>query len=192
MKLLDFKEFEAFNDLRDAMGAVELGYFELFDPAKHLTGQERSELQLSGWLRPLELIRVLPDGTLAIKNSRVIAYVPDENYFRDRREYPVYHVAFCTRLEEMKKTSQPPDLLVTTRIAEDYSLLKLRSGGEFSVQSQGFVVCEQCLHKLRYRDFDLYRNRRRGYSQKVLKEFSLDAFFRLYRQYPLSFNTRPG
>lgn len=53
-------------------------------------------------------------------------------------------------------------------------------------------MCKHCLHTLRYKDYDEYRNRRRGYSQKVLSEFNLKEFFRLYQQYPLSFGSRPA
>lgn len=36
--------------------------------------------------------------------------------------------------------------------------------------------------------FDLYPNRKRGYSQKLLTEFSLRVFFKLYQLYPLRFH----
>lgn len=191
MELLDFTEFEAFNSLREKMGTDKLGYFELFDPAIHLTGNERSELETTGWLRPLAQIRVLPDNTLAIKNSRVVIYNPDEGWYRARREYPTYHIARCSFLDESEAEQPDLEYLVTTRVADDYDLLKIRPSGEVSVGNHGFVVCKHCLHKLRYRDFDEFRNRKRGYSQKVLNEFRLEEFFRLYSMYPLSFGSRP-
>lgn len=187
MELLDFTEFGAFNRLREKMGTDRLGYFELFDPAIHLTGQERSQLESPGLLMKPEFVMVLPDKTLAIKNSRVLAYVPSENWFRDRREYPAYHVAMCTELEELKREHPEQEVMVTTRLSDDYELVKLRPGGELSMVNHGFVVCKNCLHALRYKDFDLYRNRKRGYSQKVLGDFNLRDFYRLYQQYPLSF-----
>jgi len=187
VELMDFTEFEAFNTLREKMGTDRLGYFELFDPAIHLTGQERSQLENPGLLMKPEAIKVLPDKTLAIKNSRVLAYVPIENWFRDRREYPAYHVAMCSELEELKREHPEQEVTVTTRLSDDYELMKLRPGGDMSMVNHGFVVCKNCLHALRYKDFDLYRNRKRGYSQKVLGDFNLRDFYRLYQQYPLSF-----
>lgn len=187
MELMDFTEFEAFNTLREKMGTDRLGYFELFDPAIHLTGQERSQLENPGLLMKPEAIKVLPDKTLAIKNSRVLVYVPIENWFRDRREYPDYHVAMCSELEELKREHPEQEVTVTTRLSDDYELMKLRPGGDMSMVNHGFVVCKNCLHALRYKDFDLYRNRKRGYSQKVLGDFNLRDFYRLYQQYPLSF-----
>lgn len=190
MELLDFTEFEAFNSLREKMGTEKLGYFELFDPDIHLTGQERSELENNGILQSLEALKVLPDKTLAVKNSRVLAYNPDENWYRTRREYPTYHVAFCSLLDEIKKESPEQEFLATSKLADDYNLLKIRASGDVSVAEHGFVVCKQCLHTLRYKNYDEYRNRRRGYSQKVLSEFSLQEFFKLYKQYPLGFRAK--
>ncbi|MFM1895209.1 MAG: hypothetical protein RLZZ385_283 [Pseudomonadota bacterium] len=188
MRLPDFTEFHPFNELRRRMGAAELGYFELFDPNVHLTGHERSELERVGLLLTLAKLRVLPDRTLAIKNSRVLLYIPDDGWYRQHREYPAYHVAWCARLESFARETPEREYLVTSRIADEYDLVKLKPSGEVSLSSHGFVVCKHCLHSLRYRDYDEFRNRRRGYSQKVLAEFRLQDFFRLYQQYPLGFN----
>lgn len=192
MQLPDFTEFDAFNTLRQKMKAERLGYFELFDPRRHLTGTERSELERVGVLQDVVGLKVLPDHTLARKNSRVIAYNPNANWYRMHREYPTYHVAFCSRLEELRAADSRTELLLTSRIATDYDLLAIRSSGEVGLQSHGFVVCKHCLHKLRYKDYDEYRNRRRGYSERVLSEFTLQEFFRRYQQYPLSFGSRPS
>ena len=187
MKLPDFTRFEPFNDLRRRIGTDELGYFELFDPQLHLTGSERSELERVGLLLTLGQVKQLPDRTLSIKNSRVLVYDPDESWYRIHREYPSYHVAWCARLEAFHRETPDREYLVTSRIAEEYNLVRLKPSGEVSLDSHGFVVCKQCLHTLRYRDYDEYRNRRRGYSQKVLSDFRLADFFRLYPLYPLSF-----
>lgn len=191
MELTDFREFAPFNELREKMGTDKLGYFELFDPAIHLTGSERSELETRGILKRFDEIKVMPDRTLAIKNSRVLIYNPDESFYRNNREYPTFHIARCSFLMESAREHPALEYLVTTRIADDYELLKIRPSGEVSVSMHGFVVCKHCLHKLRYKDFDEFRNRKRGYSEKVLKEFRLADFFRLYPMYPLSFGQRP-
>ncbi len=191
MKLLDFTEFAPFNELRRKVGTTSLGYFELFDPQFHLTGLERSELELSGRLVRLDGVKILPDKTLAVKNSRVLVYYPDENWYRDNREFPTYHLAYCSQLTGLAKAMPDAQWLATTRLAEDYDLVKLRTSGQVTLVSHGFAVCKHCLHTLRYKNFDEFRNRRRGYSETVLKQFRLADFFRLYQQYPLSFKGRP-
>jgi hypothetical protein len=192
MKLQDFIKFEPFNELRQKVGTTKLGYFELFDPIFHLTGLERSELELNGRLLTLEHVKTLPDKTLAIKNSRVLVYYPDENWYRDKREFPTYHLAYCSQLDEFAKSSPNAQWLATTRLSEDYDLVKLRSTGQVTLVSHSFVVCKHCLHTLGYKNFDEFRNRRRGYSETVLNQFRLADFFKLYQQYPLSFKGRPS
>lgn len=191
MKLLDFTEFEPFNGLRQKVGATKLGYFELFNPQFHLTGAERSELELGGRLLELAGVKILPDKTLAIKNSRILLYNPDENWYRDQREFPTYHLAYCSQLDELAKAAPQLQWLATTKLSEDYDLVKMRSSGQVTLVSHGFAVCKHCLHTLRYKNFDEFRNRRRGYSETVLNRFNLNDFFKLYQQYPLSFKGRP-
>jgi hypothetical protein len=187
VKLPDFKDFEPFNALRAKIGTQELGFFELFDPAVHLTGSERSELENPGVLLQADSIRVLPDKTLALKNSRVLVYVPDESWYRNHREYPTYHLAWCSQLASQREEHPAMEYLVTTKLSDDYKLLKIRPSGEVTLTDHGLVVCKHCLHTLRYKDYDEFRNRRRGYSQQVLSNFSLRDFYRFYQQYPLSF-----
>ena len=133
MKLLYFIEFEPFNQLRKKIGTDDFGFFELFDPLVHLTGSERSELENTGVLRKPADLRVLPDKTLAFKNSRVLAYVSDESWYRSHREYPTFHLAFCSQLESLSVENPALELLVTCKIATDYKLLKISSSGEVSM-----------------------------------------------------------
>lgn len=87
MDLPDFTEFEPFNQLREKMAADELGFFELFDPAHHLTGIERSELNRHGLTVTLSQLQQLLDFTLVYKNSRVC--IADQGRF---------HIANCGEL----------------------------------------------------------------------------------------------
>ena len=79
MELPDFTTFAPFNALRDKMGTEALGYFELFDPVYHLTGQERSDLARTGIRVEAHQLSRLLDFTLVYKNSRVL--VRDQNKF---------------------------------------------------------------------------------------------------------------
>lgn len=89
MQLPDFLEFTAFNDLRERMGADKLGYFEVFDPQRHLTGEERSLLRTQGVTVTREQLFFLGDHTLAYKNSRVGVVVD-----------AVLHVTRCKHLTD--------------------------------------------------------------------------------------------
>lgn len=164
MKLPDFSEFEPFVTLRQQMGARRQGHFELFDPKRHLNGRERSELETSGLKRSLSQLRALADGTWAIKNSRVLIYSTHTPQH--------YHLAQCPSLLAQKQQ----DVIITTR----------RQG-----QIPGFKdevtahVCPDCLQLLGYKGFDLTRNRKIAYSKALLKDFSREAFFKVFTLYPV-------
>lgn len=84
MKLTNFLEFEPFNQMRERMGTDQLGQFELFDPNRHLTGEERSVLARQGLQLPRPSLGRLLDYCLCYKNSRVAVVEAD-----------VLHLAHC-------------------------------------------------------------------------------------------------
>lgn len=86
-ELIDFSDFEPFNELRLKMGAEKLGHFEMFDPKVHLTGEERSLLENSTMRIEQDQLLCLLDFTLVYKNSRVLLL--DDTH---------YHLAACDRV----------------------------------------------------------------------------------------------
>lgn len=93
MELYDFLEFEPFNQMREQMGTDQLGQFELFDPERHLTGEERSVLARQGLELPRSLLGRLLDHCLCYKNSRVaivedgVLHLSHCDQFPDRDRY---------------------------------------------------------------------------------------------------------
>lgn len=165
MKLPDFSEFIPFRNLRQAMGARRPGHFVLFDPQRHLTGRERSELDQQGRQLPLARLRRLADDTWGLKNTRLLVYRSDQPYF---------HLAQCP----VTQSWDPQTLIwVTTRRSGP---LPLGEGKEIELG-----VCPECLQQLGYKGFDLKRNRKVGYSRLLLKQFSREDFFQVFALYPL-------
>lgn len=165
MKLPDFTEFEPFKQLRLNMGARKTGHFELFDPEKHLSGRERSELDQQGRRLPLHRLRRFADATWGLKNTRLVIYRPED---KD------YHLAQCDVTQEWQADQL---VWVSTRRT---GLLPLGSEGDVERQ-----VCAECLQILGYKGFDLNRSRKIAYSKNLLKTFSRDDFFKLYKLYPV-------
>lgn len=104
IELQDFTEFEPFNRLREKMQATELGFFEIFNPLYHLTGNERSDLERLGVTLPRQQLMHLLDFTLVYKNSRVIVL-----------ENKRFHVAFCSEFPIQES------YLVSTNVIEPNS-----------------------------------------------------------------------
>jgi hypothetical protein len=90
VELFDFLTFEPFNRMRAQMGTDQLGQFELFDPDRHLTGDERSILAREGALLPRGELGRLLDHCLCYKNSRIAVL-----------EEGVLHLARCDGLPQI-------------------------------------------------------------------------------------------
>jgi len=164
MPLPDFLAFEPFNLLRQQMGATELGQFEFFDPKKHISGDEKLQLQTGLGVDKGQLLELL-DYTLAYKNSRVLISVWEPVSGDDW----VYHLATCEKFPQL-----PTEIRATTQRPQ-------HGFGSFN-------VCVECLQRLRYKGFDAVRNRHRHYSQRLHDDFNLEEFFRQYPTYPLTYN----
>src|SRR5690554_605956 len=91
MKLLDFLEFEQFNQMRKQMNTTVLGEFELFDPSKQLTWSEREALEQKGLVIQGADLRPLRDKTLAFKNSRVWL-----------KHDQVFHLGYCPQIQQLR------------------------------------------------------------------------------------------
>ncbi|TXR54042.1 hypothetical protein [Reinekea thalattae] len=136
-ELIDFTEFEPFNELREKMAATKLGSFEMFDPEHHLTGEERSQLELQGMQVDRHQLMQLLDFTLVYKNSRVIILDIDE-----------YHIAACQRSKQLEKLS------ITTRLAEKNNNMHVCKACLQTLQFQGYD--DQKARKEHYSE-DIYR-----------------------------------
>lgn len=178
MQLPDFDQFEPLLELRRQMDAKKLGHFELFDPALHLTGEERSRLENQGMAVTLSQLRILPDMTLAIKNGRVVVF--EQQHEKSKKQY--YHVALCPRLEALAEQgtqqSPQPSLIATTCLHSPFPVLNHQKRRSLS-------VCPDCLALLGYKGFSLTRNRRIRYSEQLLRYFELTDFFKVYTLYPI-------
>jgi len=164
MKLPDFTEFEPFKQLRLSMNARKAGHFELFNPDKHLTGKERSELDQQGKQLTLNRLKCYADATWGLKNTRLVVYL---------EQAPDYHLAQCTLTQNWKSNQK---VWVSTRRTGDLPL------GDQSTSRQ---VCAECLQLLNYKGFDLHKNRKIAYSKNLIKTFSREEFFRIYTLYPV-------
>ncbi|MBU2707643.1 hypothetical protein KCM76_16735 [Zooshikella marina] len=164
MRLINFLAFDAFNQLKEKMGAKKLGYFEIFNPEKHLTGNERIILSEATLTIESRYLRILCDQTIAYKNSRIIVAGKEQTL----------HVSYCEQVEYMCKQS------ASLVISANENLLN-------SIQYQKFSICHLCLQKIRYKGFDQRIKRRAGYNQLIICQFSLQAFFVAYPPYPLLF-----
>ena len=157
MKLTDFLEDDSFNRLRQRMGAIKPGSFELFDPDKQLTYAEREALEAGAVNVSSSLLRVLKDKTLAYKNSRVWLADGDD-----------YHLAYCQRVQALRHHADHID-----------------AGSGVAPAGKNTGVCLECLSVLQYQGVDARRLRRAEFSDQIREQFSLADFKLEYPFYPI-------
>lgn len=160
MDLPDFLEFEPFNTLRERMGADKLGYFEVFDPQRHLTGEERAALRTQGIRVARSQLMILGDHTLSFKNSR-IGLIADDTL----------HVTRCKHIVGMEEGMAISD-------DEAWQALAIQL-------DQPIEVCGECLHQLRFAGLDLDKERKQHHNRKIIAEFRLARYFAEHPDYPL-------
>jgi len=167
VKLPNFLDFEAFNQLRQSMGAEQLGAFEFFDPRLHLTATERDALVRGVRLRWSHM-RCLHDYTLAYKNSRALLWLESSG---QPWAAPSYHLAYCRTLQGLRRQQPDLPLQVATRLPPP--------------DPWPWRVCPDCLQQLQFKGYDAARARHRDYSDRVLEDFDLESFFAHYPVYPV-------
>lgn len=166
MQLPNFKNFEPFNQLRQKIGTNRLGTFELFNPNKHLTGKERSELETQGKRLKLNQLTLWADHTWGIKNTRLLVYLAEEN---------IYHLANCVSCQALNPETE---VWVSTRLNGALPL-----GQNHPEEDR--QVCPDCLQLLGYQGFDLTRNRKIAYSKNLITNFNRQEFYQSYTLYPV-------
>lgn len=150
MKLIDFNEDDLLNQLRANMGANDLGTFELFNPLKHLSWQDRQVLAKEWMPVAGNTLHASHDQSLYFKNSPVVAKIEE-----------TLHFAHCDEIKKRLSHGKLHEANVTTQ-------------PELFKQGQ---PCVYCLHAMKYEGFDAYRHRHQQYNDNILKSFSLTKFF---------------
>ncbi len=170
MKLPNFLEDPELNDLRQQMGARELGSFRLSVNAYRFTVSELEQLIVDGIdVRYLDEVRPLPDRTLSFKDRRVLLFTRDvpQGIGHSSLELPPFHFSDCGAVRSLRE--QPSFARHAVCARED---------GQFPVNIvQGTLVkrtlthlpaCEGCLADLRF--------------DASPSSFSVPRFFERYRR----------
>ncbi len=177
MKLPNFLDDAALNELRARMGATELGSYRLSINPYRFTVAELEELIHAGIdIKYLDEVRPLPDRTLAYKNRRVVLYA---------REVPVagavprYHVADCRVVRAMRTQQAHGRLTVSAREDGEFPV-DFIEGPLLRPALERLLVCESCLRELSFAGFSSAlpaANR-----TEAIRGFTLTRFFERYRR----------
>jgi hypothetical protein len=181
VKLPDFTLDEALNALRRAMGA-DLRPFKAAPNADALTPEEIDRLAREGIDIPLDEVRILDDGTLAYKNRRVVVYIRDVKQYRNgpptEDGLPRYHVTDCDKLQEMRANRRYERYVVATRDTGDFQINLMRNN-RYQQSDQRLNVCQFCLGKLNWNNFNHHR-RHKNQRATFVSAFTLAKYFSIY------------
>ncbi|WP_443749356.1 hypothetical protein [Asticcacaulis solisilvae] len=181
MKLPDFYNSSSLNSLRRKMGiaATQFGNLEFDRLEGRLSRDELERLtSLEGLdIESLDDIRVLDDGTLAYKNSRVLLYIRDHTVYNERPIDPKFHVVNCDTLDEMKRRRRFARYVVATKLDGTFRL-NIINGSEKTSETKKLSVCQNCMNFLHFDGFDMTMPRARRY--ELVNAFSIGRFFEKY------------
>ena len=157
MKLPDYTEFVSLTKLRNIMGA-KLGVFIPAENPHRLTAEELDKLATIGIDIPLNEVKVLSDGTLGYKNSRVILYIRDVTQYKDTAleevRLPRFHVSDCKTLQDMRDNNRFERYVVSTREDGVFNLNIINKRESTTVKiSERLNICQNCLSKLSWNGF---------------------------------------
>ncbi len=182
MKLIEFSRYEYLNLLRRQMGADKLGSFAPVGSAQKLTPIELDQLISSGIDVTLDDIRILDDGTLGYKDSRVLVYSRDVSLASDVDDViwqmPRFHFANCTEFQEAVQRNRWARYVVAIKEDGNFAINKVHKFGGTKRDALRLITCEQCLNALAFDgfSFDLPDGKRR----KIVNSFSIGKFFTRY------------
>ena len=182
MKLIEFSRYEYLNLLRRQMGAEKLGSFAPVGTIQKLTPIELEQLISGGIDVSLDEVRVLDDGTLAYKDSRVLLYSRDvslgsggeDNIWR----MPRFHFANCKHVRDTRQRDRRAQYVVAIKEDGYFAINRVNIWGRTEHDVLRLVVCEYCLDALSFDGFshDMPEFERR----KIAHSFSMARYFKRY------------
>jgi hypothetical protein len=128
-------------------------------------------------------LKILDDGTLAYKNSRVLLYIRDFTIYSGHRSEPRFHLADCKTLKEMREKKRFSRYVVSTNTDGKFSL-NIIEAGSVKTENRNLSVCQNCLAMLKFNGFDSKWERDKRLNS--VRKFKIEHFF---EKYPKSLHT---
>lgn len=184
MKLPNFLESSLLNDLRNKMRADRLGDISLTVDPNRLTEAELDRLVHGGLdVSSIDDVRVLPDGTLAYKDSRVLVYIRDVAIYKKYKgngvwNLPRFHFANCETLQKMRQEKRFERYVVAARKDGLFEVNLIENEKNVRSSTERLRVCQNCLSALSYEGFSREMPSREREAR--VSAFRLDKFFSAY------------
>lgn len=186
MKLINFKDFQPFKDLRKLMNIKDEDRISINNDMSFKVDEIFwKKVQETGVSIPKEKIIKHSDFTLGIKGSeqRIIIYIK-EQYFNPNEKEKEYkfHISWCKTLEDMYKGNRYNRYIAVQKEEPNFlvDLINLKNKRDVRKDVEKRLnVCKHCLIKLNYKGYATAS----PYEKKLIYEnFSLKEFLKEYNK----------
>lgn len=177
MKLPNFLDWAIFNQARQLMAApLAPAYGKRSENKAIALPPVPERLRGAGIDVEFDDISVLDDRTLSYRGYRVLLYIRDvATYGGSRNDMPRFHIAYCDKLEEMRRNKRFARYVVANR-DDGAFLVNLMDTGES--KAIRLSVCQKCLAEVSWNGFS-FRLPREARAKEV-QSFTLQDFFGKY------------
>jgi hypothetical protein len=174
LRLPDFVQHRGLNDVRLRMGADLIEYVAA-GTSRRISLRDLQQLSTTGLQIDPADIETLQDGTFTYQGERVLLYI-----FQPYKTPPRYHLCNCRTWDDMKAKGRQDRYVASRRTDGLFEIDMTATDGSVTHRTEHLDVCQNCLSHLRWKGFafDLTSKDR----LKMVREFSLDAFFEERRQ----------
>lgn len=180
MKLPNFLKFAPLNELKSRMGIPvdTYGSFDLAVEEGRLTLEELEQLSSGEGIEiSFDQLIILPDGTLAYKDSRVLLYIRDIHAYGGRHHEPRYHLSHCTTLEEMSAGGRFSRFVIAAEATGEFKV-NIISNRASRTERRRLRVCQNCLSELLFDGFNL--SMEKNSRMDFVAKFTPEKFFKIY------------
>ena len=181
MKLPDFFADTELNKLRRAMGIPETQFGSILttvDPSR-LTKEQLNKLT-SGEGIDIKLpeLTILPDGTFAYKDHRVLVYIRDIQVIEGKvPNLPKYHFMTCRTIVDMQKKKKHEKYVANSQ-GDGFFQINLITKGKIEKKTELLHVCQNCLLDISFNGFNLAMSSNE--KKAIVKAFTPKAFFEAF------------
>ena len=182
LKLPDFREHAALNELRRKMGAALVEYDAEQSGNQRITRKDLERLRTTGIIVNSDDIETIANGIFTYQGVPVLLYIYQPMHWTEHDDrLPRYHLCNCRTWRDMKTKGRQDRYVASTRIDGVFELeCFIASRGTSEKKMERLPVCQNCLDQLAWKGFrndgSLTRNDRRSH----VEGFALDEFFGHY------------
>ena len=180
MKLPNFFSFAPLTEAKRKMGiaADQFGSLEVVFPVGRLTPGELETITKEGIDVNFGDLTILPDGTFALKDRRVLIYIRDVRMFRGDQTDPRFHLFNCSKIDEMTASGKFERYVASARTDGLFEINVIQNYSTPHSDTKKLAVCRLCLSGLSYENYGHHLSPRQR--QDFVDNFSIDEFFARY------------